>query len=63
MRLTFEDACNIWRRDVSYTMILIRVTTDVRTQVLLLQSLDRLVTQLSAASSFYIVMQSVVTIE
>ena len=63
MRLTFEGIYDVWRRDVSFVRASIRFTTDARTQVLLLQSLDRLVTQLSAASSFYIVMQSVVTIE
>ena len=62
MRLTFEDTYDVWRGHVSYVMVLIRFTTDVRTQVLLLQSLDRLVTQLSATSSSYIAMQLVVTI-
>ena len=36
MHLTFEDAYDIWRRDVSCMIVLIRFTTDVRTQVLLL---------------------------
>ena len=62
MCLTFEDTYYVWRRHVSSVMVLIRFTTDVRTQVLLLQSLDRLVIQLFATSSSYIAMQLVVTI-
>ena len=36
MRLTFEDTYDVWRRDVSYMMVSICFTTDVRTQILLL---------------------------